>query len=382
MANSLSVVIPRLLAMGLLALRENALMARIVNRGYEDMAGKQGSTIDVPIPSAIAAADVVPAAVPPDTAAISPTQVSIVLDQWKEAAFELTDKEQMEVMNGTIPMQASEAIKALINTVDRYILALGEGFFGYVGTAGTTPFASDTTDVTNARKVLSKQLAPLDPRHIVMDPDAEGNALNLRAFQDASWVGSVDTIVQGKLNQRIGFNFWMSQNVQSHTAGTITTGLISKAGTTQAVGLKTVVCTTAASTGACALKLGDIITFAGDRQTYVVTEDATQAVAATDVNVKIEPGLKVAHTGSEAVSVKATHVMNLAFHRDAIAFANRPLEGSADGLGSIIQSASDAVSGLTLRLEVSREHKRTRFSYDMLYGGKVVRRELGCRIAG
>ena len=111
----------------------------------------------------------------------------------------------------------------------------------------------------------------------------------------------------------------------------------------------------AKATNAAGLKEGDILTIAGDAQTYVVME---------------------------AVTVSGSHVMNLAFHRDAIAFATRPLMDSANGLGNLIQSAVDPVSGLSLRLEVSREHKRTRFSYDILYGADVVRRELGCRIAG
>ena len=136
----------------------------------------------------------------------------------------------------------------------------------------------------------------------------------------------------------------------------------------------------AKATNAAGLKEGDILTIAGDAQTYVVTEAVSLAVGNTAV--KIYPGLARATTGSEAVTVSGSHVMNLAFHRDAIAFATRPLMDSANGLGNLIQSAVDPVSGLSLRLEVSREHKRTRFSYDILYGADVVRRELGCRIAG
>jgi hypothetical protein len=374
--NTTTNIVPQLLAQGLLALREMAIMPRLVNRKYEEEAGQKGSSIDIPIPSAISAGDVTPSYVPPDDSGISPTEVVLTLNQWKEAPFFLNDKEFLEVIDGTLPMQASEAVKAIANTVDSALLALYPGVYGYAGVAGTTPFATDTSEFTQARKALNNQLAPMDPRFIVIDADAEANALELRAFQDMSWRGDREGIIAGQIGRKLGSDWFMDQNVPSHTAGTASSATTDTTG--YAVGLKTV---TLASAGTGTILVGDIITFAGDTQTYTVTSgDADVSGGGT---VSFEPGLKVAiETSAHAITVKSSHVVNLAFHRDAFALATRPFAGSDPfGLG-VYQSAVDPVSGLALRLEVSRQHKRTRFAYDILYGVKLVRAALAARLAG
>jgi len=375
--NTLTYVTPKLLAQGLLALRENAIMARLVNRDYGSMAKLKGNTIDIPIPSAVAVQDVTPGAYSDMTSDFSPTDANLPLDQWKEAPFYLTDKDMLTCMKGTIPMQASEAIKAIINTVDSYILGLYVGVYGYAGTADVTPFATSVAEATAARKTLTNQLAPLTDRRFVFDADAEANALGLRAFQDASFSGTNEGIKDGKITRKLGFDWHLDQNVPTHTAGTANAACTTD-GSAYLTGVKTV---NLASAGTGTILEGDIITFAGDAQTYAVSTGDT--AIADGGTIIFEPGLKVAMgTSPVAITVKADHVVNLAFHRDAFAFASRPLADNTKGLGSLIQSATDPISGLSLRLEISREHKRTRFSFDMLYGGVLVRPELACRVAG
>ena len=52
------------------------------------------------------------------------------------------------------------------------------------------------------------------------------------------------------------------------------------------------------------------------------------------------------------------------------------------GLGNAVLSANVPVSGIALRLEVSRQYKQTTFSYDILGGAAVIRRDLGVKILG
>lgn len=381
MANTLSDVVPVLVAQGLQTLRAACVMPRLVNTDYSNNPSNQGDTVNVWIPSAMTVSDVAPTAAPATPGDISPTKAPIPLDQWRHTGFFLTDKQQEEIVGGVQSKQTGEAVKALAEDINSFIFGKYLGVYGYAGTAGTTPFASDVSAATAARKVLNLQRAPLSDRRLVLDVNAEANALGLPALTTFQNTGNAQGIIEGTIGRKLGFDWAMDQQIPTHTAGTITTGLISKAATAYAIGVKTITATTAASTGACALKKGDIITFAGDTQTYTLTADATQASAASDVTLSFEPGLAVAHVGSEAVSVKASHVVNLAFHRDAFAFVSRPLQAVSANTVEMM-SVPDPVSGVTLRLEVVRQNKQLYFDFDVLYGAACVRPELACRIAG
>jgi hypothetical protein len=381
-------VIPRLLVNALPILRESSFLSKLVNRKLETTPGAQYSTIDIPIASAIVAQDVAPSNIPPDNAGATPTSVPVSVNTWKDASFFLSDKDCMQIANvpGFIPLMAQAAVRALANAVTASIWALAPQIPTAVGTNGTTPFATDLTAAVLARKALNKQLAPKNNRDIVLNSDAMGNALLLRSIQDQSWRANAGAIVEGTVARTLGFDWFEDEtNVPSHTNGTITTGLIAKAATVVAAALKTFVATTAASTGAAALKNGDVLAIAGHSQTYTLTADATQASAATDVTLAFTPGLQLALAGSEAITLiggAGAGVLNMAFQEDAIALVSRPFVGADPmNLGNF-DSITDEQSGLVLRLEVSRQYKRTNWSFDILWGVALPMPQYAVRILG
>lgn len=382
MANTITEIMPKILARGLLALREQAVMPRFVNGSYSAEAAEKGDTIDVPLSSALVATEVVPAAVPP-TAVDSPlTKVQITLDKWFQARFHLTDKEMVEIERNRhfMPLQTVEAVRALSNKVNADIHAEYLGVYGFTGTPATTPFAT-TGDAILARKILNQQRAPRTDRRGVVDFDAEAEALALAAFADAEKTGETGVKIEGEIGRKFGIDWATDDNVVTHTAGTLVANVTVTGA--NAIGTKTVNLTTD-GTGTFNMLVGDIINIAGDSGTYVITALTGAIGISSASDVEIEPGLRIATVGSEAVTLEASHVVNLVFHRDAFAFANRPLAGSTvdTALGSQILSMTDPQTGISLRLEVSRQHKQVAWDFDILYGTKLVRPALATRIAG
>ena len=406
MANTLTTIMPKILARGLIVLRERCIMPRLVNGDYALDAKKKGSTIDVEVPTTVGTRDVSPSNTPPTSVDHTADTVQIELSNWRQNdPIYLTDKDygEIEARAGHLPMKLQEAIKGLASDVNQSIHAKYKGalrgVFGVTGTAGTTPFGSTTT-ATQARKILNKQLCPKSDRRGVLDFDAEAAALELAAFADAEKIASSVVKIEGDIGRKFGLDWAADDEVTTHTAGTIAatgapSGRVCAAVGAGVVGDTTVDVDNGASTAVTGtIVLGDIVSFAGHSQTYVVIANAASGQYAAEAytfaanavsGLAIYPALKAAVADNEVMTVVATHVVNLAFHRDAFAFAQRPLldPGKELGLaGTNIMTMQDPQTGIILRLEVSRQHKQVAWEFDLLWGAELVRPELACRILG
>lgn len=379
-------ILSTLAAMGLATLRERLALVLIANREYERLisGATKFATVNVSVPATVATRVVAPNVVPPSLTAVTPTSVPITLDQWQEAPFAMDDKGLVQVDNGIIPMQAKEAVKSLANTVEDYLWSLLTAKVSqYAGVAGTTPFQNGLDDFLAADKNLNDSLADPEDRFMVINTAAKASAMGLRAIQDASFRNGKgpNSLISGEIGDVLGARWIMSQRVPNHTAGTLT-----GAGTT-VTGVNAVGATTIALSGGASgtLIAGDIIDFGQTLNGVTVTYNVVSSVGgATPSSVVIaSPGLLVATVGAEVVSKRATFAQNILIQKNSLAFAMAPLLDTVEVPGATMQSvAIDEVSGLSLRLEVSRQHRQVQWAFDALWGGTVIRPQLASWLAG
>lgn len=392
MPNTLTPIMHKILARGLMALRQRVVMPSLVNTDWSLEFAKKGDTVNVPLSAPATVSDVTPAAVPPTPTSYAQASFALAVDQWKKSDFHLRDDELVKIDKDEhfMPLQTWEAFKALANNINQYIWSKYKLVYGFAGTPGTVPFSASATDVAAAvdsRKVLARQLCPPGQRYAVVDVNAEASALSLAAFRDASQSGKSEVVIEGRIGRFFGIDWMSDDHVPTHTSTALTAGAATANGA-QAAGAgstdngRTGTVSIAKATNSAPLVAGDIISFAGFTQTYAVVTGVTLAVGNTTVT--IAPALQNALAGGEAVSLKATHVVNLVFQRDAFCYATRPLlQTSVDlATGRQLATLSDPVSGLVFRLEVLSEYKQTAWELDVLYGADLVRPEFACRIAG
>lgn len=376
MANDITNVMYRILSGALPILRRTAWAPQVCNRDYQAEVAQQGDTIDATVYPESTPYQISPSHNPLAPQDTTPTKVSLVLDQWYGDNFHLTDKQLAEIATRAnfIPRVIETKIEGLAKMVNTSVLQEYVNSYGFVGTPGTTPFsnANDRTAAKDGSKVsakLTQQRTPTGNRFCLLNEDATAEALVLPQFAHAEKRGNNNAVEDATVGNQYGITWLHEDNTLTHTAGTASGVQTSAAGS---IGDKSITC----DTGTGTMVVGDIITFAGHDQTYVVTSAVADVSSGT---VNFEPALQAAVADNAAITVKGDHKVNLAMHRDAVVLGSRLLTRDTGNETAVLP---DPVTGLVLRLERVRQRKQTMWELDAMWGVETFRREYMVRLAG
>ncbi|MAK71779.1 MAG: hypothetical protein CMF19_07015 [Idiomarinaceae bacterium] len=373
MANTITNVVPKLVGLMLPKLRAHSVMPRLVNRDFDTLGAQPGSSIDVPIPPTITTAAVSADKTPPTTSDITLSTVNVPLSSWNEAAFYMTDKDLMEVEADKLPGVVDSALASIVEKIDQDILEATMNGHGLADNQDASPLSA-IAEVTAPQKLLNKNKVPRGDRFCVFNEDAEANLLALEQFTSGDYVtGFPFEAGDVGLQPKMGMSWVMSQNVRTHTTGTADANYDLNGAAS--IGDKTIT----VDTGSGTILEGDTVTIGS--YNYGV---ASTVGGSTVTSITLNQGLLEDIADGTSIAVidtgGNTNTGNVAFHRDSVVFVSRPFQASNAAIAS--QTISDPISGLSLRLEVTREYKRDRWSIDALYGTKVVRPEGVVKVIG
>lgn len=239
-----------------------------------------------------------------------------------------------------------------------------------IGTAGTTPFASNFDLVAQGRQILVDNGAPTNDRMLSMliNTGAGTNLRNLAQLQKANEAGGTEMLRQGELLDLQGVRLKESGFTYNHSAGSVTANVTVTGA--EAVGSTEIGVTTDAS-GAVNLVAGDVVNFAGDSNRYVVAADVTIGNSATGTITIQEPGLREALAGSEAVTAEASYVGNTIFHRDSLELIVRPPAIPEGGdQADDAMTVQDPHSGLVFEIRSYKGYKKAMYEVALAWGYK------------
>jgi len=300
----------------------------------------------------------------------------IVITKVRRAGFNVYGEDELGEDSGAgsraIQLaQMEQAFRVLTNEVEADLAALYLNASRAYGTAGTTPFgtAGDYTDASHAVKILKDNGAPTGDINLVIDTAAGANMLGKQASVDQAGTDSI--LRQGVLLDVHGASIRESAQILTPVSGTGSSATTDNAG--YAVGAVTI---TLASAGSGSIVAGDVITFAGDTEKYVVlTGDAD--VSGGGTIVLNAPGLKTAITTSAtAITVVAQSSRNMIFARSAIILATRtPAMPKGGDLAVDEVFITDPRSGLTFRVAKYKGDQMNKHTVELAWGVKTVKDE-------
>ena len=377
MANTLTNLIPDVYSALDVISREMVGMVPSVMRDPTAERAAVNQTVRSFVAPAATASDITPGVTPPDDGDQTIGNVSLTITKSRRVPFRWNGEQSRGINNGGPGVRAiqanqiEQALRTLTNEMEADLCALHSSASRAYGTAGTTPFASDLSDSAQVRKILADNGAPLSTLNLVIDTTAGAKMRTLTQLSKANEAADTSLLRQGVLLDVHGFAVRESAQIVTFTKGTGASATTNTAG--YAVGAVTI---TLASAGTGTILAGDVITFAGDTNKYVVlTGDSSTADGGTVVLQA--PGLRQAIAASAtAITVVASSARNMAFSRNAIVLATRVPALPDDGDSAIDRTLiTDSRSGMTFELAMYAQYRQMQYEISAAWGVKVLKTE-------
>lgn len=393
-------------------LHNNLVIAKKVNRDHEDQFGKKGAkagqTIKIRRPnqftvrtgSTLSLQDVVE------------TTTDLTLQPLKGIDWDFDDTDLAMTIDAFSERYLKPAMSRLAAELDYAVYSgIYKQVYNAVGTPGSTPGTALTW--LQAGQKIDEFAGPRDEyRSAILNPAAQVATVDgLKGlFQSSEKISS--QYERGLMGQALGFDFYMSQNVPTHTVGPLGgTPLIAgasqgSAGTNNAY-VASLALTTDGWTAAAAarLKAGDVFTianvFAVNPETKQSTGSLMQFVVSSDVSsdgagaatITITPcpisggayqNVTALPADNAAITVlgaaNTVSPVNIAFHKDAFTLVTADLE-LPNGTDMASRASYDGISMRFVRdFDITNNKRICRF--DILYGFVAQRPEWACRVQG
>lgn len=245
-----------------------------------------------------------------------------------------------------------------------------------IGTAGTTPFGSNFDEISDLRQILADNGMPMNDGQVslVLNTAAGANLRKNSTLQQVNTSGGGDLLRQGVLLDLMGMAVRESAQVSLHTKGTAT-GLDANGG--EPVGETSIVLD---GGDGGSLLAGDVVTFAGDSNNYVVNTGFTAAAGTAVIGAT---GLREALADATEMTIGNNYTPNMAFHRRALELAVRaPAVPEGGDSADDALTVQDPVSGLVFEVRVYKGYRKTMIEVASAWGVKAWKSDFIATLMG
>lgn len=286
---------------------------------------------------------------------ITETSVPVKLDRVRDTSVQVTSKE-MTLSIRDFGKQVLEPIMlGMAQDIDSDIAAF---IYGEAGTRNAkTASPTNLADIAGLAKVLDNKKVPNTERSLVLCPDHKYAYALTDNLSKVSYAGDNETLREALLGKVYSLVTYMSQNNPDTAATEAGTATAYKVATEAG---STTIAITAGTATTATIKKGDKfilkghmyeiaanVTLVSGEASGTITEAAVETVTATSVVLVNKP-------------------TSVAFHKEAVAFVNRPLELPMGAAKAYVASAD----GFSVRVVVQYDNqaKKDVISVDCLYG--------------